>query len=128
METKLYVGSLAYSITNDQLAAIFSTVGHVVDAKLIIDTATGRSKGFGFVTMSTQQEAEKAISELNGTMQGGRAIIVSKARPDNKTGGGGRGGFGGGGGGRGGSGGRGGFGGGGRSDRGGDRGGNGGRY
>jgi RNA recognition motif-containing protein len=102
MEAKLYVGSLAYAIDNDQLEAIFSAVGSVKagSAKVITDPATGRSKGFGFIEMESQADAEKAIKELNGTIHSGRAIVVSIAKPQTK-GGGGRsgGGFGGGGGG-----------------------------
>ncbi|MGB6976323.1 MAG: RNA-binding protein [Gammaproteobacteria bacterium] len=124
MEAKLYVGSLAYAIGNSELEAIFSAVGNVKagSGKVIKDPATDRSKGFGFIEMETQEDAEKAIKALNGTIHSGRAIVVSIAKPQTK-GGGGRGGFGGGGGGRGGfggggggrsGGGRGGFGGGGR--------------
>jgi cold-inducible RNA-binding protein len=102
MSKKLYVGSLSYDINNNDLEQIFAAVGQVESAKVISDSYTGRSKGFGFVEMSTEDEAKKAISELNGTVQQGRAIVVSEARPETKrTGGGGRGGRDGGGHGRG---------------------------
>jgi RNA recognition motif-containing protein len=132
MSKKLYVGSLAYAIGDAELETIFAAAGNVQSAKVITDKFSGRSKGFGFVEMSSEDEAKRAIQELNGTTHEGRAIMVSEAKPQTeRTGGGGgrSGGFGGGGnrsggggfgggGGRGGD--RGGFGGGGR---GGDRGG-----
>lgn len=124
MSKKLYVGSLAYAIGDRELETIFAAAGNVQSAKVIVDMASGRSKGFGFVEMSNEEEARKAVKELNGTTHEGRAIVVSEARPQTeRSGGGGRGGFGGGGNRGGGS--RGGFGGGGR---GGDRGGNGGGW
>ena len=117
MGKKLYVGNLPFSATEDSLNELFSTVGAVDSARVITDRDSGRSKGFGFVEMATDEEAEKAISELNGKDFEGRALTVNEARPQEPRsggGGGGRGGFGGGGGGRGGGGGgRGGFGGGG---------------
>lgn len=102
---------------------MFSKFGKVDSAKIVMDRDTGRSKGFGFVEMSTADEAAAAIEKLNGSDVGGRSLVVNEARPmEPRTGGGGgRGGFGGGGG-RGGD--RGGFGGGRGGDRGGDRGGN----
>ena len=104
MATKLFVGSLAWATTDDSLSSFFSQVGTVTSARVITDRATGRSKGFGFVEMSSDDEAQKAIAELNGKDLDGRAIVVNEARPmeprDNNRGGfgGGRpsGGFGGG--------------------------------
>jgi RNA recognition motif-containing protein len=122
MGKKLYVGNLSFSVTNDGLAQIFSAHGTVESAEVIIDRMTGRAKGFGFVEMGSDQEAQSAIAALNGQELEGRALVVNEARPkEPRVGGGGGGGFGGGdrGGGR-----SGGFGGGGRGgDRGGDRGG-----
>lgn len=123
MATKLYVGGLSYSTTNDGLQDAFAQVGSVVSATVIMDKMTGRSKGFGFVEMSTEDEAQAAIEMWNGKELDGRTVTVNEARPMEdrppRTGGfgGGRGGSGGGyGGGRGGSGGnRGGYGGGGNS-------------
>jgi RNA recognition motif-containing protein len=122
MGKKLYVGNLPYSVTDDRLREIFSTVGNVESAKVIIDRDSGRSKGFGFVEMMSDEEAQAAIAQINGMQEDGRAMNVSEARPQApREGGGGGGGFrSGGGGGRGGGGG---FGGGGR---GGPRGGGGG--
>ncbi len=128
MGKKLYVGNLPFSANDAALMDLFSQAGTVESAKVITDRDTGRSKGFGFVEMSSDQEAADSISKLNGTDYEGRAITVSEARPmtprENRGGGGG--GFGGGGGGRGG---RGGGGGGGRGGFGGGGGGGGrGRY
>jgi hypothetical protein len=127
MGKKLYVGNLPYSCDDAMLQQEFGKFGAVSSAKVITDRETGRSKGFGFVEMDSDDEANSAIEKLNGFSLGGRAINVSEARPqaprEGGGGGGGRGGFGGGGRG-GGGGGRGGFGGGG--GRGG--GGGGGRY
>ena len=105
---RLYVGSLSYQTTEQELADLFGQVGQVVSATVITDRDSGRSKGFGFVEMSNDDEARKAIEQLNGTTLGSRQIIVNEAREkrDNQYGGGGgRGGYGnrGGGGGRGGS-------------------------
>ncbi len=106
MGKKLYVGNLAYSTTEDDLRDTFAKIGEVASAKLIIDPTNGRSKGFGFVEMATDDDAQKAISTMNGTDLHGRTITVNEARPPRE-----RGGFGGGGGGgrdrRGGGGGRG---------------------
>jgi RNA recognition motif-containing protein len=118
---KLYVGNLSYDISDSKLQEMFEEFGAVQSAQVIMDRDTGRSKGFGFVEMSSDQEAQAAINGLNGKEAGGRALTVNEARPREDRGGrggggGGRGGYGGGGGGRGG--GRGGYGGGGR-DRGG---------
>jgi RNA recognition motif-containing protein len=127
---KLYVGNLPFSTTEGMLQDLFSAVGTVESCRLITDRDSGRSKGFGFVEMSTDEEAEKAISELNGKEMEGRALTVNEARPQEPRSGGGFGGGGGGGsrggfGGGGGRGGKGGFGGGGRRGGGG---GGGGRY
>jgi cold-inducible RNA-binding protein len=105
---RLYVGSLSYQTTEQELADLFGQVGQVVSATVITDRDSGRSKGFGFVEMSNDDEARKAIEQLNGTTLGSRQIIVNEAREkrDNQYGGGGggRGGYGTrGGGGRGGS-------------------------
>jgi RNA recognition motif-containing protein len=81
MSTKLFVGSLSYSVNDDQLAAAFAGVGTVVSAKVIIDRETGRSKGFGFVEMSTEDEAKAAVEQVNGKEIEGRAVAVSEARP-----------------------------------------------
>lgn len=81
MATKLYVGGLPYSTTNEELEAEFSKAGTVVSANVIFDKMSGRSKGFGFVEMSTEEEAAKAIEMLNGQEMGGRTISVSEARP-----------------------------------------------
>ena len=116
MGTKLYVGNLPYSTTNQELSDMFSPHGTVKSADVIMDRETGRSKGFGFVEMSTEEEAKAAIAALNGNKVNGRPLTVNEAKPrEDRPGGGGRGGFGGGGGGRGGfgGGGGGGFGGGG---------------
>src|SRR4051812_30673033 len=125
MGKKLYVGNLPFSTTDQILAQTFAQCGTVESAKIITDRETGRSKGFGFVEMSTDAEAADAISKFNGVEYEGRAMTVNEARPmvagEGGGGGGGGGGVGGGGGG-GGRGGRGGFGGGGGG------GGRGGRY
>lgn len=112
MGKRLYVGSLPFDTTEDQLHAMFTAFGQVVSAKLITDKFSGQSKGFGFVEMASDAEAQAAIQKLNDSTVGARKIVVNEARPmeDRGTGGGGRGGFGGGFGGRGGSGSGGGFG------------------
>lgn len=81
MAKRLYVGSLPYSTNDDQLKEKFSQAGTVVSAQVIIDRMSGRSKGFGFVEMSTDEEAKKAVEMLNGQDFDGRAIVVSEARP-----------------------------------------------
>lgn len=115
MGKKLYVGNLSYDVDSSALQQLFSAHGTVQSAEVISDRDTGRSKGFGFVEMSSDSEAQAAIAALNGQDHGGRSLTVNEAKPrENRSGGGGggRGGYGGGGGGRGGSGGgRGGFGG-----------------
>ncbi len=107
MGKKLYVGNLPFSATDAHLQDIFAQIGTVASAKVIMDRETGRSKGFGFVEMSTDEEAADAISRFHGAEYEGRPMTVSEARPmaPREGGGGGRGGFGGGGGGRGGQGG-----------------------
>ena len=95
MGAKLYVGNLSYSITEDRLQQHFAQYGSVISARIISDKFSGRSKGFGFVEMTSEQEAEKATQALNGTDFEGRNIVVSEARPQAPRPGGG---FGGGGG------------------------------
>lgn len=122
MGKKLYVGNLSYQVDSSELEQLFSPHGQVVSAQIINDRDTGRSKGFGFVEMSNDQEAQAAITALNGQQHNGRALTVNEARPREERAGGGGGGGSGGGGGRGyggGGGGRGGFGGGGGGGRGG---------
>ena len=104
MGKKLYVGSLSYNVSSAELNKQFAAFGTVVSADVIMDKETGRSKGFGFVEMSTDEEAQAAIAGMNGKQVDGRAVVVNEARPRPEGGGGGgRGGFGGGrGGGRGG--------------------------
>lgn len=97
MSTKLYVGGLPYSTTEAQLQELFAKEGTVESARVITDKFTGQSRGFGFVEMATAEEAQKAITALNGTQLGGRSITVNEAKPQEKSGGR----FGGGGGGRG---------------------------
>jgi RNA recognition motif-containing protein len=144
MGNKLYVGNLSYSIRDEDLQQAFAQFGNVSSAKVMMDRETGRSKGFGFVEMGTDAEAQSAINGMNGQPLEGRALVVNEARPREERpggfrsggggggyGGGGGGGYGGGGGGYGGGGGRsggGGYGGGGgRSGGGGYGGGGGGR-
>lgn len=81
MSKKLYVSNLAFAMSDNNLEELFGTIGQVVSAKVITDRDSGRSKGFGFVEMSTDQEAALAIEKLNGTEVLGRAIGVSEARP-----------------------------------------------
>lgn len=123
MGSKLYVGNLSYNTTSSELEQLFGQHGTVQSAEVISDRDTGRSKGFGFVQMGSDQEAQAAIAALNGQEQDGRALTVNEAKPREDRprggggGGGGRGGYGGGGGG----GGRGGYGGGGGGRSGGGR-------
>jgi RNA recognition motif-containing protein len=124
MGKKLYVGNLTFGVTDSELQQMFAAHGTVQSAQVIMDRDTGRSKGFGFVEMGSDSEAQTAIQALNGQEVNGRALTVNEARPKEgggggRSGGGGGGGYGGGGGG----GGRGGYGGGG-----GGGGGRGGRY
>lgn len=81
MATKLFIGSLAWATTDDSLKDFFSQAGTVESANVIMDRETGRSKGFGFVEMSSDEEAKKAIDELNGKELDGRPIVVNEARP-----------------------------------------------
>jgi RNA recognition motif-containing protein len=81
MGTKLYVGGLPYATTQDALQAAFAKAGNVTSATIIIDRMTGRSKGFGFVEMSTEEEAQKAIEMFNGQDFEGRKLTVNEARP-----------------------------------------------
>src|SRR5689334_23249730 len=107
MGNKLYVGNLSYNIRDDELHQAFSQYGSVTSAKVMMDRETGRSKGFGFVEMGSDPEAQAAINGMNGQALDGRAIVVNEARPrEERPGGyGNRGGYGGGGGGYGGGGG-----------------------
>ncbi len=93
---KLYVGGLPYSVTDDRLQEIFSPHGTVESARVITDRMTGRSRGFGFVEMSSQAEAEEATKNLNGTDLEGRSLTVNEAKPQQPRSGGGGGGGGGG--------------------------------
>src|SRR5205085_2188144 len=116
MGKKLYVGNLPYGVGDSDLEQMFGAHGTVQSAQVIMDRDTGRSKGFGFVEMGSDDEAQAAIAALNGKEVDGRRLTVNEARPKTEGGGGDRGGYGGGGGGRGGygggGGGRGGYGGG----------------
>jgi RNA recognition motif-containing protein len=94
---KLYVGNLSYDTSDTKLQEMFEAYGAVQSAQVIMDRDTGRSKGFGFVEMSSDQEAQAAITGLNGKEAGGRSLTVNEARPREDRGGGGRGGYGGGG-------------------------------
>lgn len=105
MGKRLYVGNLAYSVTNDSLEQLFAEFGTVVSAQVIQDRDTGRSKGFGFVEMQDDNAGQKAIAALNEKEHDGRALTVNEAKPRESSGGGGRGYGGGGGGGYGGGGG-----------------------
>src|ERR671928_1773473 len=98
MGNKLYVGNLAYSVRDDSLQQAFSEFGTVTSAKVMMDRDTGRSKGFGFVEMGSDAEAQAAIAALSGQMVGGRSLTVNEAKPREDRGGsgGGRGGYGGG--------------------------------
>ena len=80
-QTKLYVGNLPWSTTEEELATHFAQVGTVVSAVIITDRFTGRSRGFGFVEMETPQAAQKAIADLNGSQLNGRSLVVALARP-----------------------------------------------
>lgn len=93
MAAKLFVGGISWDTTEDSLKAFFAQAGTVVSASVIMDKYTGRSKGFGFVEMSSEEEAKAAIEKLNGQTLDGRNIVVNEARPmvprDNNSGGGG---------------------------------------
>ena len=100
MAKKLYVGNLSYQMDSSELEQLFAQHGQVLSAQIINDRDTGRSKGFGFVEMANDAEADAAIASLNGQQNGGRALTVNEARPrEDRGGGGGGGGYGGGGGG-----------------------------
>ena len=98
MGSKLYVGGLPYSATEQQLSDLFAAHGTVASARIIADKVTGQSRGFGFVEMSSDSEAKAAITALNGSDMGGRSLTVNEAKPMEQRSGGGGGGFGGGGG------------------------------
>jgi cold-inducible RNA-binding protein len=102
MGTKLYVGNLSFNTTENELQELFSQAGTVQEVSLMQDKFTGKSRGFAFVTMGSEEDAQNAISKLNGQTVEGRALTVNEARPREPRppgGGGGRGGYGGGGGG-----------------------------
>jgi len=81
MANKLYVGNLPYQTTNDELQQMFSQAGEVTEAVVMMDKMTGRSRGFGFVTMANDEGAQKAIEMFNGKDFGGRNVVVNEARP-----------------------------------------------
>ena len=87
MNTKLFVGNLSFDITENDLQDAFAAHGTVTEANLMMDRATGRPRGFAFVTMATPEEAQKAVDALNGTMLGGRNLTVNEARPQGGAGG-----------------------------------------
>ncbi len=92
MNTKLFVGNISFNTTENDLQDAFAAHGTVTEANLMMDRATGRPRGFGFITMSSPEEAQKAIAALNGTSLGDRNITVNEARPkEERTGGGFRG-------------------------------------
>jgi len=97
MSAKLFVGNLSFSITENDLQDAFAAHGTVIEANLMMDRATGRPRGFAFVTMGSPEEAQKAIAALNGKELGGRALTVNVARPreERPAGGGGNRGYGG---------------------------------
>ena len=90
MGSKLYVGGLPYSATDPELQDLFAPHGTVESARVITDKFTGQSRGFGFVEMSTSEEAAAAISAVNGTQMGGRTLTVNEAKPQESRSGGGR--------------------------------------
>ena len=98
MGNKLYVGNLPYSVRDGDLADAFGQFGSVTSAKVMMERDTGRSKGFGFVEMGSDAEAQAAIEGMNGQPLGGRNVVVNEARPCEERSGGGGGGYGGGGG------------------------------
>lgn len=95
MSKKLYIGNLAFSVTQDGLKEAFASFGDIEEVTLVTDRETGRSRGFGFVTFTNDEDADKAMAEMNGKEIEGRAIKVSEARPPGEGGGRRRGGFGG---------------------------------
>jgi RNA recognition motif-containing protein len=113
MSNKLYVGNLSFRVTSEDLQEYFAGAGTVESANIVMDRETGRSRGFGFVEMASDEDASNAIAQFNGQEYDGRSMVVNEARPREDGGGGGRGGN------RGGGGGRGGYGGGGGGNRGG---------
>jgi RNA recognition motif-containing protein len=90
MATKLFVGNLSFQSTDSDLSDLFSQIGAVASATIIMDKMTGKSRGFGFVEMTTNQEAQQAVERLNGTQLHGRALTVNEAKPQESRGGGGR--------------------------------------
>ena len=92
METRLYVGNLPYNVTEDELRKFFSQAGEITMVSLVLDRETRRPRGFGFVEMATQEQAEAAIQKFNNADLSGRKLIVSMARPREERGGGGEGG------------------------------------
>jgi cold-inducible RNA-binding protein len=100
MSTKLYVGNLSFNTSSEQLETLFGEAGTVQSASIVEDRETGRSRGFGFVEMSTKEEAQAAITALDGKDLDGRNLKVNEAKPRENRSGGGGGGYGGGGGGR----------------------------
>jgi RNA recognition motif-containing protein len=103
MSNKLYVGNLSFRVTSEDLQEYFATAGAVESANVVFDRETGRSRGFGFVEMASESDANNAIAQFNGQEYDGRNMVVNEARPrEDRGGGGGRGNYGGGGGGRGG--------------------------
>jgi len=86
MEKKLYVGNISFQASEDDLKELFSQAGEVVSAKMISDAATGRSRGFGFVEMASEADAQKAIDMFNGSGFMSRNIVVSEAKPQEKRG------------------------------------------
>ncbi len=107
MAKKLYVGNLAFSVTDDELMQAFTSFGNIMSARVVMDRMTGRSKGFGFVEIEDDGQADEAVNKMNGQTIAGRPVRVSEAKPQEdrprgpRRDGGGGGGFGGGGGGRG---------------------------
>jgi len=96
MATKLYVGNLSYQTNDQDLHQLFSEAGNVTSAQVVTDRYTGEARGFGFVEMATEDEAQQAIAAINGRNVGGRALVVNESRPREGGGGGSRGGGGGG--------------------------------
>jgi cold-inducible RNA-binding protein len=86
---KIYVGNFSFNMTEEELRSMFEPYGKVESATLVTDRDTGRSRGFGFVAMSNDEEAEKAMAALNGKEAGGRALVVNEARPQAQRSGGG---------------------------------------
>ena len=89
MATKLYVGNLSYQTTDQSLNDLFSEAGNVTSAQVVTDRYTGQSRGFGFVEMASEDEAQQAIAAINGRTVGGRALVVNESRPREGGGGGG---------------------------------------